>query len=451
MDRHVIANMGVEMGAVTTVFPSDVRVQHYLRAQGRVKDWRPFSADEGAHYDVQERLDLSALEPLIALPSSPGNVVPVQEVVGQEIYQAYVGSSANPGYRDLAVVAEIVAGRPVSPTVSLDINPASRQSLQQLISEGLLLGLIQAGARLHQTGCNGCFGMGQVPATGRRSLRTVPRNFPGRSGAKEDQVYLCSPETAAASALSGVITDPRTLSMKYPHIVDPGGAHSYDGLFDPPLPQDQRPEGLVKGPGHADLPTFDPITDELELPVLLKVGDDISTDEIMPAGTTGSSVYSRLPAMTELAFAPVDDSYVDRAREWLDHGGHAIVGGRNYGQGSSREQAALAPRNLGLRVVLAQSIARIHHENLVNYGVLPLVFADPGDAELLEIGVVLRMRGLYGLLRSGCPEFELDYGRAGRTEGGIRVRHQLSPRQVEVLLGGGAIAWYRNRLVAHTA
>ena len=204
--------------------------------------------------------------------------------------------------------------------------------------------LVQAGARLHQTGCNGCIGMGQAPAAGRRSLRTVTRNFPGRSGTKEDQVYLCSPETAAASALSGVITDPRKLAMPYPRIEDLGGASAYDGLIEPPLPPGDRPHKLVKGPFHADLPDFEPIGDELTLPVLLKVGDDLSTDEIVPAGVAGLSLYSSVPRMTSIAFKPIDESYVDRARE--RHGdGHVIVGGRNYGQGSSREQAALAVRN----------------------------------------------------------------------------------------------------------
>jgi aconitate hydratase len=446
MDRHVIANMGVEAGAVTTVFPSDEQTHRYLAAQGRAEDWRPLAAEDGAAYDFHDELDLSSLEPLIALPTSPGNVVPVREVEGQDIYQAYVGSSANSGYRDIAVVAAIVAGRRIASGVSLEINPASRQALKQLMQEGGLAHLIAAGARLHQTGCNGCIGMGQAPATGRRSLRTVPRNFPGRSGAKEDQVYLCSPETAAASALAGVVTDPRQLDMPYPRIEDPGGASAYDGLIDPPLPPEKRPDELVKGPCHADLPDFEPIADEMELPVLLKLGDNVSTDEIMPAGTTGMSVWSSLPGMTVLSFKPLDESYVDRARECQDRGGHAIVGGRNYGQGSSREQAALAPRSLGLRVVLAQTIARIHNENLVNYGVLPLVLCEPGDADHLERGMTLRLRGVHDWLRGSEKEGELEYGQDGQVEGRVRVRHHLSPRQVDILLAGGSIPWMRCRL-----
>jgi aconitate hydratase len=368
----------------------------------------------------------------------------VREVEGQDIYQSYIGSSANPGYRDIAVVAAIIAGRRVASGVSLDINPASRQALEQLIREGALAKLVQAGARLHQTGCNGCIGMGQAPAAGRRSLRTVTRNFPGRSGTREDQVYLCSPETAAASALKGMITDPRKLGIPYPRIDDSGGASAYEGLIEPPLPVGARPHTLVKGPFHADLPDFGPIDDELTLPVLLKLGDNVSTDEIVPAGVAGLSLYSSVPGMTSIAFKPIDESYVDRARE-RQGDGHAIVAGRNYGQGSSREHAALAVRNLGARVVLAHSIARIHGENLVNYGVLPLLFVESADLERLEKGTVLQLHGLRNWLHGAQQEWEIAYGTAGRSEGRIKVRHHLSPRQIDVLLAGGAIPWMRRR------
>src|SRR5918912_1384280 len=216
MDRHVIANMGAELGATTSVFPSDEASRRFLREEGREQDWIELAADEGASYDVHDEIDLATLEPLIAKPSSPGNVVPVREAAGEEIYQAYVGSSANPGFRDFAIAALMVRGRQVHDRVSFDINPSSRQVLENLIREGLLQELVHAGARIHQAGCNGCIGMGQAPASGRNSLRTVPRNFPGRSGTREDSVFLCSPEAATASALTGVITDPRTLGMPYP-------------------------------------------------------------------------------------------------------------------------------------------------------------------------------------------------------------------------------------------
>lgn len=440
MDRHVIANMGTELGATSTVFPSDEQTRDYLRKQGRDDAWQPLSADDGADYDVEDRLDLSELEPLIALPSSPDNVKPVREVAGADIYQAYIGSSANPGYRDIAVVAEIVDGRQVPAGVSLDVNPASRQTLEQLIAAGHLTALVRAGARLHQTGCNGCIGMGQVPAGGRRSLRTVPRNFPGRSGIHDDKVYLCSPETAAASALTGVITDPRSLDMSYPRISEPEASAILRELLVPPAGDDstERPE-LVKGPGHADIPDFEAIPDELEIPVLLTVADHITTDAIMPAGVEGMSQWSNLPGMTGYAFRPVDDSYVKRAR---DTGDHAIVAGRNYGQGSSREQAALAPRALGLRVVLADSIARIHAENLVNFGVLPLTFVNPQDRQQLPKGTTLRLSGLHNTLRKGPGRCDIRLD----NDDTIRARHDLSHRQVDMLLAGGSIPWKRHHL-----
>jgi aconitate hydratase len=322
--------------------------------------------------------------------------------------------------------------------VSLEINPASRQALEELVTAGHLTTLLRAGARLHQTGCNGCIGMGQAPASGRRSLRTVPRNFPGRSGARDDQVHLCSPETAAASALTGVITDPRTLDLPYPRVTEPEAPTTDHHLLRPPTERPGTVE-LVKGPAHAPLPDFDPIDDQAELPVLLCMGDDVSTDEIMPAGADAMSDWSNVVGMSEHAFAPIDGSYVDDARRG---GEHAVVAGRNYGQGSSREQAALAPRSLGLRVVLAESFARIHAENLVNYGILPLTFTSGADRDRCRPGTTLRLHNLHDTLRSGTRELDIDHD-----DGTIRVRHALSPRQVDVLLAGGAIPWARRRHV----
>ncbi|MDX1521935.1 MAG: aconitate hydratase, partial [Anaerolineae bacterium] len=283
MDRHVIANMGAELGATTTVFPSDETVRDFLKTQERADLWQEIVADEDADYDEHETIDLAELEPLIACPSSPGNVVPVAEVAGREIYQSYIGSSANPGLRDFAVAALMVEGKQVHDRVSFDINPTSRQILENLIELGLLSKLIHAGARLHQAGCNGCIGMGQAPATNRISLRTVPRNFPGRSGTREDKVYLCSPETAAASALTGVITDPRTLDMDYPHFTEPQTIRINTEMLVAP-PENGTAIKLEKGPNIKSLPEAEPLPDTLEMPVLIKVGDDISTDEIMPAG-----------------------------------------------------------------------------------------------------------------------------------------------------------------------
>ena len=441
MDRHVIANMGAELGATCTVFPSDAATRRFLQAHGRGEDWTELVADEGADYDVHETIDLSNLEPLIAKPSSPGNVVPVAEIAGEPIYQAYIGSSANPGYRDYAMAAAIVDGRSVDGQVSFDINPSSRGILATLMRDGHLMRLVQSGARLHQAGCNGCIGMGQAPASGRNSLRTTPRNFPGRSGTREDSVFLCSPETAAASALTGAIVDPRTLDMDYPNIRD-----SDDPVVDtrnlaaPLAPAQARNIKLAKGPNIASLPNFDPLPDRLDLPVLLKVGDDISTDEIMPAGARVLPFRSNIPKIAEFVYEQVDDTYASRARETGDH---AIVGGRNYGQGSSREHAALAPRHLGLRAVVAKDYARIHWQNLVNFGVLPLEFADPDDYEELGNGDVLVLENLRDALRGG-PTLEADV--EGKDP--LKLRHRLSTRQVEVLLDGGLIQWMRERNAA---
>lgn len=445
MDRHVIANMGAELGATTTVFPSDDEVRRFLTAQGRPGDWVELVADPDAGYDVNEEIDLGGLEPLIALPSSPGHVQPVRELAGTEIYQSYVGSSANPGYRDFAVAAEIVKGHQVHDRVSFDVNPTSRQILQNLIRDGHLMSLIQSGARLHQAGCNGCIGMGQAPATDRISLRTVPRNFPGRSGTREDKVYLVSPETAAASALSGVITDPRTLTMPYPRVEEPPRPILNTEMLVAPLPPEEaRLEVVVKGPNIASLPDFDPLPERLELQVLLKVGDNLSTDEILPAGARVLPYRSNIPRIAEFAFDMVDTTYPERARAVRDRGGHAVVAGSNYGQGSSREHAAAAPRFLGLRVVLARGFGRIHEQNLVNFGILPLVFANSTDYEAIVAGDVLEIADVREAVRRGSEVTVVN-----RTQGQqLIARHKLSPRQGEVLLAGGLVNWMRGRLGA---
>lgn len=439
MDRHVIANMGTELGATSTVFPSDERVRDFLQQQGRADDWRELRADEGAGYDLQDEIDLSALEPLIALPGSPGNVVPVREVAGNDIYQAYIGSSANPGLRDFALPALIVAGRRVHDRVSFDVNPTSRQILENLVEMGLLAKLIHAGARIHQAGCNGCIGMGQAPATGRISLRTVPRNFPGRSGTREDAVYLCSPETAAASALSGVITDPRDLDMPYPAFTEPERITINREMLTPPGPESEHVE-LEKGPNIKPLPHFDPLPADLEGEVLIVVGDDVSTDEIMPAGAEILPYRSNIPAISRFVFSRVDEDYAGRALAQREQG-HFLVAGENYGQGSSREHAALAPRYLGLRAVIAGSFARIHRQNLVNFGVLPLTFTDPADCKRIVEGDVLSLAGVREAVRAG-RQLTLTNKSKGES---YPVEHNLSDRQVELVLVGGQINRFRKR------
>ena len=438
MDRHVVANMGTELGATTTVFPSDQEVKRFLRSQGREEDWSEIVADKNAQYDIDEEIDLSQLEPLIAKPCSPGNVVPVREIQGMPIYQTYIGSSANPGYRDLAVAARIVEGRKISANVSFDLNPASRQVLENLARDGHLVSLIRAGGRIHQVGCNGCIGMGQAPATDRISLRTVPRNFPGRSGTPEDQVYLVSPETAAASALTSVITDPRKLPMDYPKVKDPESPSLNINLLEPPLALEEAANvQLQKAANIVSLPQFDRLPDHLEIPVLLKVADDLSTDEILPAGPQFSPYRSNILKSSEFAFFRVDTSYPERASEVKGKGGHAVVGRQNYGQGSSREHAALAPRCLGLRVVIAMSFGRIHWQNLINCGVLPLTFKDESDYQQIEQSDLLRLNDLRNKILQGS-EIEVAHVTNGNT---FLTEHQLSARQVDILLAGGMINW----------
>ncbi|NIX77316.1 aconitate hydratase [Microvirga terricola] len=440
MDRHVIANMGAELGATTTVFPSDQEVRRFLRAWKREEDWAELVADSGADYDVHDEIDLSSLEPLIAMPSSPGNVRPVREVAGEPIYQAYVGSSANPGFRDFAVSAMMVRGRRVHDRVSYDVNPTSRAQLETLARDGYVVDLLHAGARLHQAGCNGCIGMGQAPATHELSLRTVPRNFPGRSGTKEDKVCLVSPETATASALTGVITDPRTLGIPYPRVEDPDDPIVNRETFLAPLaPEAAREVALHKGPNIASLPPFEPLPDTIEVPVLLKVADNVSTDEIMPAGTRVLPFRSNIPKIAEFSFDVIDPTYATRAKQ---ASGHIVIGGNNYGQGSSREHAALGPKFLGLRAVIAKSFARIHSQNLINFGMLPLTFVDPADYDAIQKGDVLRLTDLHKALAEG-NELTVENVTQKRS---FRVRHAMSPRQVEVVLRGGLINALKERL-----
>ena len=441
MDRHVIANMGAELGATTTVFPSDQEVHRFLRAWQREEDWVELNADASAPYDVYEELDLSSLVPLIAMPSSPGNVRPVSEVAGERIYQIYIGSSANPGYRDFAVSALMVQGRTVNDRVSFDINPTSRAQLETLIRDGHIADLLHAGARLHQAGCNGCIGMGQAPATNEISLRTVPRNFPGRSGTREDKVCLVSPETATASALTGVITDPRTLGIPYPRIADPDNPIINREMFIPPLPFEiARQVTLVKGPNIASIPSFKPLPDVIEVQVLLKVADDISTDEIMPPGLRVLPFRSNIPRIAEFSFDRLDPTYSTRAKLVL---GHVVVGGSNYGQGSSREHAALGPQYLGLRAVLAKSFARIHSQNLINFGVLPLTFINTSGYDAVQAGDVLRLADLRRSLLAGGDLLVENVTR----QQSFQVQHNISARQVQFLLQGGLINWMKERLL----
>ncbi|MGE5469532.1 MAG: aconitate hydratase [Bacteroidota bacterium] len=440
MDRHVIANMGQELGATTSVFPADAMVERFLRQQERGGDFVPLVADADAGYDEHDTIDLSTLEPLIACPGSPDHVVPVKELAGRAIYQSYIGSSANPGLRDFSVPALMVAGKHIAPGVSFDVNPTSRQTLENLTASGALIKLLHAGARIHQTGCNGCIGMGQAPATGRISLRTVPRNFPGRSGTEDDQVYLCSPETATASALTGVITDPRSSGMNYPRYEDPQHLAINRSLLVRP-PEDGPETELVRGPNIRPLPELSPIGADLEGPVLIKAGDNVSTDEILPAGVEVLPLRSNIPEISKHAFRRVDPDFYQRALSNLP-GYCFVIGGTNYGQGSSREHAAIAPAYLGVRCVVAKSFARIHRRNLINFGIIPLLFADDKAADTIALFDVLRIVAPMQQLASGATVELADLTK----ECVFHLRQDITPEELATLQAGGLINRMRQKL-----
>lgn len=438
MDRHVLANMGTEMGATSTVFPADGEVHRFMESQGRGDEFTELLADEGAEYDKYEELILDDVEPLIALPSSPGNVVPVREVEGKDIYQAYIGSSANPGYRDFWIASEIVKGKKVHDDVSFDINPTSRQIIENMVKNDVMFNLVQSGARIHQAGCNGCIGMGQAPASGQNSLRTVPRNFPDRSGTPEDSVFLVSPETAAASALTGKITDPRDLeklyNMKYPKFKELKDPVINTEMLTEPVPKEKRGE-IKKGPNISTMPDFGELED-FEVPVLLKMGDDISTDEILRAGAEVLPFRSNIPEISKFTLDVVDKNFHDRAMQAKEeHGGHVVIAGENYAQGSSREHAAIAPRYLGQRAVIAKSYARIGWQNLVNFGIPPLEFQNDEDYEDIDQGDVLFVNNIRDAIKNG-NEIVITNKTKGKE---YKVKHTFSERQKEAILYGGVI------------
>lgn len=449
MDRHVIANMGAELGATTTVFPSDQETKRFLKSQGREEDWTELLADEGCEYDLNDEIVLDDLIPLIALPTSPGNVVPVREVEGKDISQVVIGSSANPGLRDFWIAGAIVDGKSVNNDVSFDINPTSRQMIQNMIDNKAFANLIKAGARFHQSGCMGCIGMGQAPASGTISLRTMPRNFPDRSGTKDDQVHLCSPETAAASALTGKITDPRDLGkiygMSYPQFIHPETEIINTEMLVAP-PEDGTNVELKKGPNIKSLPHIEPMKDQYDVPVLLKMGDNISTDEILKAGAEVLPFRSNLPEISKYSYTVIDETFYDRAMEAKDQfGGHIVVAKDNYAQGSSREHAALAPKYLGQAAVIANSYARIAWQNLVNFGILPLEFIDIADYDKIEQGDEVSFRNLREDVQNR-KEIEVVVKKKSGGEASFKTRHSLSDRQINILLKGGIINEFKDKL-----
>lgn len=436
-DRATITNMGAELGATTSIFPSDDITRQFMTAQAREHEWRSLSADTDAEYDQVIDINLNTLEPMIARPHMPDNVARVAEVEGTRVDQVAIGSCTNSSLRDLMIVAAMLKGRTVHPSVSLVISPGSRQVFEMISRNGALADLVAAGARILESACGPCIGMGQAPRTGAVSVRTFNRNFEGRSGTRSAQVYLAGPETAAAAAITGEITDPRKLGTP-PEFNAPERYAVDDRMIIPPS---DRPETIeiVRGPNIKPLPQNSALPENISGRVLLKVGDNITTDDIMPAGAKVLPLRSNIPAISEFVFGAIDQTFSSKARE---HGGGIVIGGENYGQGSSREHAALAPMYLGIKAVVAKSFARIHRQNLINFGILPLRLADPADYDRIAQMDEIEIPAAADALRKGRRDLEL----VDRTSGAkIAVTHDLSSREAEVVLAGGKLNWIRNR------
>jgi len=436
-ERATIANLGVELGAFTALFPSDERTFEFLKAQKRETDWIPLEPDPDSEYDQLMEIDLQKLEPLIAQPSSPDNVCAVREVAGQEVKQVCIGSCNNSSYMDLVSVAKMLKGKKVHPNVSLTITPGSKQVFEMIARNGALADLISAGARILESACGPCIGMGQAPPSQAISIRTMNRNFLGRSGTPQDRVYLASPYVAAACALEGSITDPRTLGSRSPRVAMPKQFLIDDRMI---LPPSSIPEGVVieRGPNIQPLPARGPLENVMEGSIILKMGDNITTDHILPAGAKVLPLRSNIPAISEYLFERVDAGFYRRAKEL---GGGFLVGGENYGQGSSREHAALAPMYLGIKAILAKSYARIHRSNLINFGILPLIFKDPDEFQRIQQGDQLRIKDIRDRLEKD-GFLKIENVTQQRT---FEVSHGLSHREAEILLAGGLLNYTRNR------
>lgn len=447
--RATICNMIAELGATTGLFPSDERTREWLVQQRREPDWLPLAADPGADYDERELIDLGALEPLCAKPSSPGNVVPVREVAGLEVGQVCVGSSVNSGFEDLAIVAAVLRGRALPPHLSMTVTPGSRQILDTIDRAGVLADLVGAGARVLEPVCGPCVGMGQAPATGVVSVRTFNRNFPGRSGTAGDRVFLVSPATAAATALRGALTDPRELGAE-PALQATAPDPAIDDRFIiPPLPYEVAARTpLVRGPNIQPIPAQAPLGSVVRGPVLIVVGDDVSTGDLSPDGAEVMALRSNVPAMARFVLRRLDPDFAARAAEL---GGGFIVAGHNYGQGSSREHAALAPKHLGVRAVIARSFARIHRRNLIAQGVLPLTFVRDEDYELAARGQTWELVDVRAAISAGATAVRarvLEPGaadRASQPEPTLELELALraTARERRVMLAGGLLAHLR--------
>ena len=428
--RTTICNMGAELGATTSLFPSDAQTRSYLAAQGRAEAWTSLEADPDATYDESISLDLSTLEPLIAQPSNPDRVVAVREIAGTPVAQVCIGSCVNSSFEDLTKAATILKGKSVHANVSLTVTPGSKQVYTMIAQTGALADMIDAGARILEAGCGPCVGMGQAPPTNAVSVRSSNRNFRGRSGTIDDQVFLASPETCAATALKGVITDPRDLGTPI-FVSQPTQYVTNDNMILAPSETPDEVE-IIRGPNIKPIPDFEPLPDILRGHVLIKVEDNITTDHIMPAGAHVLPLRSNIPAISDYVFWRLDPDFVKRAKE---HAGGFIVGGSNYGQGSSREHAALSPRYLGIQAVLAKSFSRIHHANLINMGILPLTFTDDADYETIAQGDQWEICDVRAALetRQSLTVLSLSQDRT------FEVSYELTERHIRILLAGGLL------------
>jgi aconitate hydratase len=434
--RGTICNMGAELGATTSLFESDEITLDYMTRQGRPQDYKRFSADPGCTYDENIEIDLSELEPLIALPGSPDAVHKVRDVQGTDVHQVLIGSCTNSSYVEMMTVAHVLKGKKVHSDVTMAINPGSKQVLETVARDGSIYNIISSGARLLESGCQGCIGMGSAPGTDWISIRSFNRNWPGRSGTKDDKVYLTSPEVCVACAVTGKITDPRDLG-EYPHIPWPDKFVIDDTSIVSPAPADKADKvQVVRGPNIRPLPLRQSMESVLQGEVLIRIGDNVSTDAIMPAGAKILPLRSNVPAISEYVFYWIDPGFAKRARE--KHGGF-IVGGENYGQGSSREHAALAPMFLGIKGVIAKSFARIHRANLINFGIIPFEFENAADFELLNQGVPITIENVVSSLKKGNNIME-----AIADKNRIRLKIDLTPRQREVLIAGGLLNYIRS-------
>jgi aconitate hydratase len=431
--RATICNMGAELTLTTSVFPSGEATREYFERLGRGADWRPLAADPDAEYDDEIELDLSALEPLVALPGSPDRVVPVAEVEGTPIDQVVVGSCTNSSWEDMWAVGHAIRGKRVASSLSLVVFPGSARILEVMAREGLLADLLAAGAIVSEPTCGSCAGIGHVPATGTKSLRAFNRNFPGRSGTRDDAIYLCSPVTAAVSSLRGVITDPRKAGAAADRYYPASLAASVAGLVPPASMDEALATEVFKGPNIKEVPRGRPPEETFSARVLIKLGDKVSTDDISPSGTETLMFRMNVPAIAQYCFRNVDPDFVARAKA---AGAGVIVGGELYGQGSSREAAVLSPLHLGVRAVLAKSFARIHRANLINWGIAPLEFDDPADHDRIERDTALRFEGLRRALGEGRRVTVIDEGNGRR----FQVRCVVTPRERDILLAGGLLA-----------